>query len=252
MRWSRAPRSDAAGRAPAWMFIAGDPLRGLSALGVLLIHTETMAGARAGGDVLTFPARAALFGPLAWAVEIASGGLFVFFVLSGYLVGRPFVRAFVLGEPFPSVGVYVRNRVLRIVPMLWVTGVLTLLAFGTLDSSARDIAAVFLFAQIWMPFSLFAAHVGHAWTLDIELFFYLLLPLATYGALRLGRSTYAPGRRAALVVAAALVTAAGGLLVRFLTPEPTAPPLAPRAVPAGHESRYTECSWWAAIDIASG
>jgi peptidoglycan/LPS O-acetylase OafA/YrhL len=213
-----------------WTFRAGDPLRGLGALGVLLIHVETTAGALAGREVVTFPQREAIFGPLAWVVEIAAGGLYVFFVLSGFLVGRPFVRAFVLGEPFPPLGVYVRNRLLRIVPMLWVTVALTLLFFGTLGSSATQIGSVVALAHIWLPSNPFAGHVGHAWTLDVEILFYLALPFATLAALRLARGIEGSKARSAFVVVGATAVAAAGIALRLSVEEPLAPPLVPWAL----------------------
>ena len=56
--------------------------------------------------------------------------LATFFVLSGYLIARPFLRSFVLGTRRPSVRRFARNRVLRIVPIFYVIAALVLLRFG--------------------------------------------------------------------------------------------------------------------------
>ena len=43
----------------------------------------------------------------------------IFFVISGFLLYRPFVVRKLRGEPFPSIGGYAIRRFLRIVPAYW-------------------------------------------------------------------------------------------------------------------------------------
>ena len=58
----------------------------------------------------------------------------VFFVLSGFLLYRPFVRARLLGGPAPPGAAYGWRRVLRIVPAYWVA-----LALIALWLARRDV-----------------------------------------------------------------------------------------------------------------
>lgn len=102
-------------------------------------------------------------------------GIYVFFALSGYLLARPFIEAFVAGRSAPNVATYLRRRLLRIVPCFWLVAAVLLLRHGFHGASPLDVAAIFGFAQTvhLQPVSL---PITQAWTLDIEMLFYLLLP----------------------------------------------------------------------------
>jgi peptidoglycan/LPS O-acetylase OafA/YrhL len=113
--------------------------------------------------------------------------IYVFFTLSAYLLARPFLRALVGGERFPSVLDYLVGRFLRVVPGFWIITTLILLRFGARGSGHGQIAAIYGFLQ--------TAHRGpvdqrinQAWTLDAEMFFYLALPVFSIAAaVTLGR-----------------------------------------------------------------
>jgi peptidoglycan/LPS O-acetylase OafA/YrhL len=113
---------------------------------------------------------------------VASGlqlGLPMFFVLSGYLISRPWVRAYVHGRRLPRLGRYVRLRALRIVPVFWLIGGLMLLQYGTHGASVLDLAEIFGFGQIYheTAASLF---LGQAWTIDVEVAFYAIIPVGAW------------------------------------------------------------------------
>jgi peptidoglycan/LPS O-acetylase OafA/YrhL len=148
-------------------------------------------------------------------------GLFVFFVLSGYLISGPFVRAFVAGRPLPRIRPYLANRLLRIVPAFW--GVLTilLLLVGSYGGSPGAIAMVFGFAQNYGN-SKFSHVIGQAWTLDVEIAFYALVPVVAFVLARAFRSTGERGRRNA-VFAALVGTALASLALRALGPDTVTP-----------------------------
>ena len=174
----------------AQRFIAGDPLRALAALSVLVYHAGFLA--RDPVPASWTEAAPGYGDALAHLLAALDAGLFVFFVLSGYLIAGPFVRAFVEGESMPRVGNYLRNRALRIVPALWAVVLLVLAVKTGAHSSAREVAAVLLFAQSY-DHSELARCVGQAWTLHTEVSFYVFVPLcaALLTALvgpRLGRS----------------------------------------------------------------
>lgn len=149
---------------------------------------------------------------LGWLVPIGIVGTFLqhgavflvmFFVLSGFLLYRPFVEAALAGRR-PSTRRYLRNRGLRVYPAYLlvlalsalVLGVATTAPFsvahgmapnppetGWLWTSPVLLAQNLLFLQTWLPGSMMTG-IGPAWTLSVEVVFYLLLPVI--GAVVLG------------------------------------------------------------------
>lgn len=159
-------------------FRAGDPLRGIAALAVVLGH---MLGIPVISYVrdrnLDGAAVTDAFGPVGDVVTSGGTiGVSIFFVLSSYLLARPFLRSWLHGSPRPGLRRFARNRILRIVPAYWawiVVLLLTVVATGLADASARQVAKLFLFAGD--PDRPFPLWIGHVWTLDIELRFYAIL-----------------------------------------------------------------------------
>jgi acetyltransferase len=220
-RLERLARAGQAAPATGGRFIGGDPLRAIAALSVVLFHVPFLAlwfrGVQAGVPEVQFPDA---FGSGAKLLAYLNLGLSVFFVLSGYLISRPFVRAFVAGEPVPALGRYARNRLLRIVPAFWIVFTILLIRHGAEGSSLGEVASVYLFAQDYND-SPAAFMVGPAWTLGVEMGFYALVPLAatiaTAVALR-ARPPAGPRTRLALVLGFALAVAAASLYYRGLDP----------------------------------
>lgn len=102
-------------------------------------------------------------------------GVMIFFVVSGFLMYRPFVAARYQGKPLPDVGIYARRRFLRIVPAYWVA--LTLLAIkpGLPGVFTGDFYVFYGFMQGYG----LTRYVGLfvAWSLAVEVAFYIFLPL---------------------------------------------------------------------------
>src|SRR3954470_1351783 len=84
-----------------------DSLRAVAALSVLAFHAAFFAGMYTSDS----PLRPYLAQPLA--------GVTVFFVISGFLLYRPFVRARAADDPAPRASAYAWRRFLRIVPAYW-------------------------------------------------------------------------------------------------------------------------------------
>lgn len=220
-RLERLARAGQGAPAAGGRFIAGDPLRAIAALSVVLFHVAFLAlwfrGVHVGVPEIEFPAA---YGSNAEALAYLNVGLSVFFVLSGYLIARPFVRAFVAGEPVPALARYARNRLLRIVPAFWIVFTILLIRHGADGSSVGQVASVYLFAQDYND-SAAAFLVGPAWTLGVEMGFYALVPLlatvATAVALRAPWQA-GPRVRIGFVFALALAVAAASLVFRGLHP----------------------------------
>src|SRR5262249_35371004 len=157
--------------------LAGDAVRGLAALGVLVLHCTTMSLVATGHfDLIARP-------DVAWTdagmtiVAAGGNGAFLFFALSGYLLSRPFLPPFVDRTPFPAPVRYVRHRLLRVVPAYWVVLTIALLLPAAPAVPAGDVVRAYLLSLHWAE-SPMSAVLAQAWTLNAEIRFYLLLPLA--------------------------------------------------------------------------
>ena len=164
-------------------------LRAVAALAVLVTHVSLNAMGNKGP-----------FGGLLARLDV---GVAVFFVLSGYLLYRPFVRALLRDEPLPSVRRYFRHRLLRIVPLYWVVVVASFLfapavglvlpttgfdpgAVGTTSVPLWTMARFLTFTQVYWHDSL-AGPFPQAWTLATEMAFYLFLPVFVWAVARRNR-----------------------------------------------------------------
>jgi peptidoglycan/LPS O-acetylase OafA/YrhL len=185
--------------------------RGLAAVGVLTYHASQASESSR------------------WVYDAASRfwlGVPLFFVLSGFLLSRPFVRSVVRQTPAPSLRRYGRARILRIFPAYW--AVLTVMAFTQTHFMRSDAIAALAIAawvdvilrrslpfvaialtalavplmadtawiNIWPGISNFFLFqvpfgpwqmLGPAWTLCIEISFYAFLPLFWFAAARWAR-----------------------------------------------------------------
>ncbi|MCB0894811.1 MAG: acyltransferase [Nocardioides sp.] len=103
-------------------------------------------------------------------------GVTIFFVLSGFLLSRPWFLTAALGRPAPSTRHYLWKRALRILPLYWVVVVLAL----TLDPANEDMGwqdwlANLTFTQLYRP-ELLPSSLTQMWSLCTEVAFYVVLP----------------------------------------------------------------------------
>jgi len=188
-------------------FVAGDGLRGLAALMVLGFHGFV-------GVAVFVPAGQNVdWGAIGDLFVRLNAGLYVFFVISGYLVGGPWVRAWLRGSAFPRPRSYLARRARRIVPAFWVVTAGLLLWFGASGASAGDVLVLLAFGQVFLEGPV-AAVLPHGWTLDVEVMFYLALPVVAGMVVRVGGvPAEAATRRRALLALLGLLFV-GGLLLR--------------------------------------
>ena len=140
-------------------------------------------------------------------------GVSLFFVISGFLLYRPFVAAHLAGRAAPGTFAFLGRRVLRIVPAYWVTLFLLVYVFGVVRiASVGDAVVYFCFLQIYDNRHL-GGGINQAWSLCTEISFYLALPLYAWAVRRSARR-----RQPAIVAEVVGVFAlyAGGLVVRAL------------------------------------
>jgi peptidoglycan/LPS O-acetylase OafA/YrhL len=167
-----------------------DSLRAIAALGVLEYHLWYTLG---GSGALSADR---------WGPQLAVG-VTVFFLISGFLLYRPFVRARFAGDPPPAVGGYAIRRVLRIVPAYWVALALAALYLGISRPGAVDWLYDYGFAMVYDHGALIRSQqvgpLGQAWTLGVEMSFYVALPIWAFLVRR------APSRTTARFLASELV-----------------------------------------------
>ncbi|MFJ6199844.1 acyltransferase family protein [Micromonospora sp. NPDC092111] len=130
-------------------------------------------------------------------------GVAVFFVLSGFLLFRPYAHAQATYRRPPATGRYLWRRAARILPAYWVAVVTCLLVLPqNRPASTGDWLRHATLTQIYQHGQL-RHGLSQTWSLATEVTFYLLLPvLAT---LLLGRRPR-PDRVFRIAVAAAVVT----------------------------------------------
>jgi peptidoglycan/LPS O-acetylase OafA/YrhL len=111
-------------------------------------------------------------------------GVGIFFLLSGFLLARPFWVAFDSGAPMPSLRTYFLRRAARIMPgfylSLLVSLLVAMLVFGTPltgELLLRFVTGVF-FVNEFHPVTLFPTEInGPLWSIGMEVFSYALLPI---------------------------------------------------------------------------
>jgi peptidoglycan/LPS O-acetylase OafA/YrhL len=118
------------------------------------------------------------YGPFAGTLGRLDVGVALFFVLTGFLLFRPYVLTSVTGRSAPSTGRYLQHRALRILPAYWLVVVVCMVLLPPLGASGQlsDIAHHLTLTQIY---GLGIQHAGltQAWSLCVEVSFYLALPL---------------------------------------------------------------------------
>ncbi|MEO6013947.1 MAG: acyltransferase [Devosia sp.] len=161
----------------------------------------------------------------ATVVTMGAFGVGAFFVLSGYLLARPFWLALDAGQPMPSIRTYILRRAARILPGFYLAlTVAFFLSFTILQAKfdlslvLRFLAGVFLVADLhwstWFPVEINAP----LWSIGCEITSYVLLPI---GLLAIFKLPMARGWLARLVWVGiiALVVGAQFLALRYLQPD---------------------------------
>jgi peptidoglycan/LPS O-acetylase OafA/YrhL len=167
-----------------------DSLRAIAVLAVLTFHVCLVSGALRGrvvGDA---------------AGVLGAQGPILFFAISGFLLYRPWVAS------SPGIGRYARRRALRILPAYWLA--LTVLAIfpGIAGVFTGDWWRYYGFLQLYSQDTV-SHGIPVAWTLCVEVTFYIALPL---WALTVGRLAL----RGQLVALALLALAGAAVQVAAL------------------------------------
>jgi peptidoglycan/LPS O-acetylase OafA/YrhL len=140
-----------------------DSLRAVAALMVLVYHVGRGSGITVSES---------------WGrvIDHFNAGVAVFFVISGFLLYRPFVAGRLLGKPPPATVRYAKRRALRILPGYWFA--LTALALfpGLPGVFTSDWWRFYGFMHVYNTATAFQG-LKPAWSLCVEVSFYVLLPI---------------------------------------------------------------------------
>ena len=164
-----AVRRGPSGRAPPAHQGPLDGLRAAAAGAVLLTHVGGLTGYTLTGT------------PASWVLSRGDVGVPIFFSLSGLLLYRRWAAAALTGGRTGAVAVYLRRRALRILPAYWAV---VLIALPVLNPGAAR------HAWPWIQYLLLiqnydshpwwsgtgATGLAQAWSLVVEVSFYLILP----------------------------------------------------------------------------
>jgi peptidoglycan/LPS O-acetylase OafA/YrhL len=210
-----------------------DGIRAAAALAVLLTHVGGLTGYSTTGT------------PVSWVLSRGDVGVPIFFTLSGLLLYRKWAAAALTGDRAGRVAVYLRRRALRILPAYWAV---VLIALPVLNPGpAQHVWSwlqYLLLLQNYDPHPWWtgsgATGLAQAWSLVVEVSFYLVLPLLaaalTWFACRGGQpggGAAGVSRRARRLLAciAVLAASSAGWVVLVYYPYPnlrfegTLPPL---------------------------
>jgi peptidoglycan/LPS O-acetylase OafA/YrhL len=173
-----------------------DGLRAIAAMSIVLTHCSGLTGFNTAKALGAYTAR-------------LNAGVALFFVLSGFLLYRPFLAARFEGRPRPRIRDYARRRLLRIVPAYWLALTVLAATVGLPGVFSHDWFAYYGFLQIYSP-NWILGGIGPAWSLCVEMSFYVALPLIALALARVQRGH----RREAMIriEAAALAALALGAL----------------------------------------
>ncbi len=148
-----------------------DSLRAIAALSIFALHIPLVAQMSSDN-----PLRAYL-------LELRVG-VPIFFLISGFLLYRPFARARYLGAQGPGTTHYAERRALRIIPAYWVALIFTAILLDKSGGPGHPIAvfsphgviSYFGFLQVYDSNTILGG-ISAAWTLCVEVTFYAMLPL---------------------------------------------------------------------------
>ncbi len=172
-----------------------DAYRGVGMLMVLLSHASFSTGNTSSA-----------LGPYLTRLELAVP---MFFVLSGFLLWRPYALAGFTNGRLLDARRFLRRRALRIFPGYWAALAGIVLLFGA--RNLTDIRSWLVDLLLLQQFGVEQPYrITQAWSIGVELSFYLLLPLVGWAVLRSGSP------RAGRPLAACLGFIATGWLFRVL------------------------------------
>jgi len=155
-----AARTERTARFPAF-----DGVRAVAALAVLTTHVAQASGTNIHSRIGVFTAR----------LDV---GVAVFFLISGFLLYRPFVAARLAGAPPPRLVAYLWRRGLRILPAYWVALTISVFLLNVPEHvpPAEDLVLYYGLVHLYSVDHVLGPILS-SYTLVTEIAFYLFLPV---------------------------------------------------------------------------
>jgi peptidoglycan/LPS O-acetylase OafA/YrhL len=181
-----------------------DGFRAIAAMCVLVFHTGFVTGYTLRNHALGLP----------FFLSRLDLGVAIFFLVSAFLLYRPFVRAHLEQRPAPGVRSFFRRRLLRILPAYWAALTVLALVNAAPDvRTARGFPIFYGLVQIYIPGRSLGG-IGQTWSLATELSFYAFLPVYAWV---LGRKVRSPEHQLRVELVGALVLYTTSVVFRFST-----------------------------------
>ena len=188
-------------------FPALDGIRAIAAFAVVCTHV----GFNSGRSIDNGP-----FAPLLARLDF---GVTLFFLLSGFVIYRPFLVAALDGRKPPQTRRtrhFLIRRAVRILPAYWVAVLVTLAVLSLRQPTAHDWWAYPLLLQTYTGGNTDPS-LTQMWTLSVELCFYLLVPLAAgWAANRTSTGTRIVRRNLVLIGSLIALAALAGLVAHVV------------------------------------
>src|SRR5687767_575743 len=183
----------AVGRADASRFPQLDTVRGLAATAVVATHVAFQTGRYTSG-------------PFDGVLARLDFGVTLFFLLSGFLLFRPWLVARADNSRAPAARGYLWRRALRILPAYWLAVVAALVFIPGNDASSASAWIRHLTFTHTYGSGHFVQGLTQTWSLATEVAFYLALPLLAPLLLGRAASGWRPARILARLAGLELVT----------------------------------------------
>jgi peptidoglycan/LPS O-acetylase OafA/YrhL len=128
-----------------------------------------------------FEGRSAIRVPIPLDTDLPKRGVELFFAISGFILGVPFASRYLLKAPKVNLRQYFLRRLTRLEPPYFLSFPLWILMQWVAGRSLRDMAPHLLAHCCYMQNLMYGAFQGAvntvAWSLEIEVQFYVLVPL---------------------------------------------------------------------------
>lgn len=179
-----------------------DGLRALAAIAVLMHHASIATAFSLRGVTIPLTDRKWMIGQYFAHMD---AGVQVFFLISGFLLYRPFLAASLHGRTLDRRS-FLRRRFFRIYPAYWVafTSITLFIGIDMPIGGARSIAEYFMLVHLYDTTSVVndagqnvwraLGGISQSWTLVVEISFYLFLPVYAAVMRRLGAGRSTSGR----------------------------------------------------------
>jgi peptidoglycan/LPS O-acetylase OafA/YrhL len=156
-----------------------DGLRFVAIMSVLFYHVARMTELAYGSPNQSFAMRALFNG---------GRGVELFFAISGMVLALPFARHYMLNEPLPSLRAYFARRVTRLEPPYLINLFMRFPMIPAAKGVSISVALTHLVASVFyvhgITYGSWPLIHQPSWSLEIEVQFYLLLPLVAIALYR--------------------------------------------------------------------